>query len=39
MFQKDLGEATAEAAPKISTFDPDTRWQRVDAIDLEPLPP
>ena len=27
VFQKDLGEQTAEAAKAITTYDPDTSWE------------
>jgi hypothetical protein len=30
VFQKDLGTATGKLAPRISTFDPDITWARVD---------
>jgi hypothetical protein len=33
VYQKDLGEATAEAAKAITTFDPDSSWTRLPSAD------
>jgi hypothetical protein len=30
VFQKDLGPDTAKLAEKISSFDPDSTWKKVD---------
>jgi hypothetical protein len=32
-FQKDLGPRTAELGPKITAFDPDLTWARIDIVD------
>lgn len=32
MYQKDLGDGTARAANAMKTFNPDSTWQRVDAV-------
>ena len=38
VYQRDLGEATAEEALKIESFDPGSGWTKVPAADLEALP-
>ena len=34
VFQKDLGPNTARIASRMTAFDPDPSWRRVDAKDL-----
>jgi hypothetical protein len=38
VYQRDLGEATADEVLKITTFDPGDGWMKVPDKDLEPIP-
>jgi len=33
VFQKDLGPDTAQLAEKMTSFDPDSSWKKVDATE------